>query len=785
MKGEDVETQSKLNAGALDEWCQKFFDKIISEESVNSMPRELRAICYFIESSGDHFKLDKDTITYPLISGFVMLRYLCPAITLPHLSGILQKLPDGDIRNNLTYIAKIVQKLANQEKFDMEAPHLMRLNDYVERNKEALVKYLKTLSQDPKQQEGKQPFEDLVGPVNYEILHTQSFNIDDLKLIHGLIFDNAFEFLVQLLGDYIQMPGQPVFQLLTDFYGLCSDLGLPDGKKGPESKNEKDSKETKEKEGESKVKKKETLEGKTQDEIESIMFTRALDFIIKNLNSFKFADFEQSKFIYAGKPAKDKSPVLYLILNRVEEKFFNSLDRLFAFVLKFLNPFIGSPYHIVIDMSFLKLNEEMISNIYRFTSLFIRVMSASTALPNCLSLSLVHPTASNLEHFDQITSLMDPQVKSKILKVIYDWTDLGDFIESANIWLPFSSKRFSPVSFPFTTGSKKDLLVKITGDSILNCDLKSGKVYSEILFSNIHEVGVKADTNEIFINYTPVKKSIFADPLDIVTIDKKLKNFDDGKLTYAYTENTPAFVEALVLNIINSNALHLHLSFKIDKEAGEKKTFPRILKLSSDSILNFSLDKVIRSEIPYSTIDSFYIDPLFKQRLFINFYQGGVKKSYVIQSRKVEPILEALQHSVAHYKRTIKSELDLYKNTKVNPLLEKFFSQDKIGIHKDFDSNLYKMYFNIDLFTKDFKDFSKKMAIDKNNKCTINKKKLKTYIESTKTRGEFKDEELDGIINIFDPKSSGYLFFGEMVSHWIGHYKSKIMFEKRQKLTKK
>jgi hypothetical protein len=38
-------------------YCEKFFDKIIDDDIVAAMPRELRAICYFIELAGEQFKV--------------------------------------------------------------------------------------------------------------------------------------------------------------------------------------------------------------------------------------------------------------------------------------------------------------------------------------------------------------------------------------------------------------------------------------------------------------------------------------------------------------------------------------------------------------------------------------------------------------------------------------------------------------------------------------------------------------------------------------------------------
>ena len=76
-------------------------------------------------------------------------RYICPAITLPQSVGIVDKVPGAKMRKNCTYIAKVLQKLANGEKFEVQEPHLMPMNDFVDRNKEQLFSYLREICIDP------------------------------------------------------------------------------------------------------------------------------------------------------------------------------------------------------------------------------------------------------------------------------------------------------------------------------------------------------------------------------------------------------------------------------------------------------------------------------------------------------------------------------------------------------------------------------------------------------------------------------------------------------------
>jgi hypothetical protein len=59
----------------LSKFCQKIFDDLI--EAGDRMPRELKAICYYIHKAGKKYDIPSDIIVQ-LISGFVILRYVGP-----------------------------------------------------------------------------------------------------------------------------------------------------------------------------------------------------------------------------------------------------------------------------------------------------------------------------------------------------------------------------------------------------------------------------------------------------------------------------------------------------------------------------------------------------------------------------------------------------------------------------------------------------------------------------------------------------------------------------------
>jgi len=99
----------KKNQKRLIMYTKKFFDRI--QYSVDNCPNEMKVVFNNVRS--EVTKKFSDIEKHTSVSGFVFLRFFCPAILNPKMFGITEEHPDGVAARNLTLIAKALQNLAN------------------------------------------------------------------------------------------------------------------------------------------------------------------------------------------------------------------------------------------------------------------------------------------------------------------------------------------------------------------------------------------------------------------------------------------------------------------------------------------------------------------------------------------------------------------------------------------------------------------------------------------------------------------------------------------------
>ncbi|KUF97144.1 Amino Acid/Auxin Permease (AAAP) Family [Phytophthora nicotianae] len=86
-----------------------------------------------------------------VIGGFLFLRFVCPAITTPHLYGLTKQLPPPETRRVLVLVTKLLFKTATGVKFGDREPQFKVLNPFIEKNSPAIQQLFANLAMSPSQ----------------------------------------------------------------------------------------------------------------------------------------------------------------------------------------------------------------------------------------------------------------------------------------------------------------------------------------------------------------------------------------------------------------------------------------------------------------------------------------------------------------------------------------------------------------------------------------------------------------------------------------------------------
>lgn len=142
-------SNTQISIGKLRDVCQRFINRITSEELISQMPREIKSICFFVVEFGGEFNLDS-TIILPLLSEFLVTKFIGPAITFPHIYNITNNELNETARKNVTYVMKVLQKWSClrffQEKIDDQ---FVSLNNFLEDNHSKMFRYVHLIAKDP------------------------------------------------------------------------------------------------------------------------------------------------------------------------------------------------------------------------------------------------------------------------------------------------------------------------------------------------------------------------------------------------------------------------------------------------------------------------------------------------------------------------------------------------------------------------------------------------------------------------------------------------------------
>jgi hypothetical protein len=112
-------------------------------ESAHRCPPELRQILKYIRAvAEDRYGDFLRTVAYTSVSGFLFLRFFCPALLNPKLFGLLRDHPQPKAQRTLTLIAKSLQALANLSTFGQKEEWMEPMNRFLASHRQAVKDYI-------------------------------------------------------------------------------------------------------------------------------------------------------------------------------------------------------------------------------------------------------------------------------------------------------------------------------------------------------------------------------------------------------------------------------------------------------------------------------------------------------------------------------------------------------------------------------------------------------------------------------------------------------------------
>ncbi|KAJ9626378.1 RasGAP protein [Taxawa tesnikishii (nom. ined.)] len=166
--------------------ANSFVETII--RGLEETPYGIRWICKQIRSLTRRKYPDAHEQTIcTLIGGFFFLRFINPAIVTPRSYMLIEQTPAENPKRTLTYIAKMLQNLANKPSYAKE-PYMARLQPFIQQNKERVNKFLLDLCE-------VQDFYETLEMDNYVALSKKdlelSISINEVYAMHALLDKHA------------------------------------------------------------------------------------------------------------------------------------------------------------------------------------------------------------------------------------------------------------------------------------------------------------------------------------------------------------------------------------------------------------------------------------------------------------------------------------------------------------------------------------------------------------------------------------------------------------------
>ncbi|SPP86437.1 blast:Ras GTPase-activating protein 1 [Drosophila guanche] len=114
--------------------------------SPDACPRNVRYICNCLQKAVMAKWPTERLVRTRVVSGFIFLRLLCPALLNPRQFGLVSETPQTAATRSLIMVAKCLQNLANLIEFGGKEQYMEVVNPFILKNKERMIVFLDQLS---------------------------------------------------------------------------------------------------------------------------------------------------------------------------------------------------------------------------------------------------------------------------------------------------------------------------------------------------------------------------------------------------------------------------------------------------------------------------------------------------------------------------------------------------------------------------------------------------------------------------------------------------------------
>ncbi|GIQ79919.1 hypothetical protein KIPB_000627, partial [Kipferlia bialata] len=199
------------NIAKLSDLVRLFMDHIMSDETLDLMPLELRALCATVARLAPRYGFGAHIL--PLVGNLIFLRFLNPGIAVPEFYGVsvAGKTPSQRARRNLILITKVIQSISNGVRFGDSEQFMIPMNTVVDEYMPRCEAYLRKVITDPTGQDWKGVSK---GLCPLDTIQMTEYTLRELAIAHRALSSYRDFVMAGVMQDIESNSGQ----------GICTDF---------------------------------------------------------------------------------------------------------------------------------------------------------------------------------------------------------------------------------------------------------------------------------------------------------------------------------------------------------------------------------------------------------------------------------------------------------------------------------------------------------------------------------------------------------------------------------